>query len=148
MAAPFPLPAHQTGKICNDDVRMRHVWMPPFAQDVFERLGPRSTPKFPEHIGTAESARAAPLHVVPSNKEVSNAVIDVMVDGPIRLQPRAIAKIRGPTDQKSIQSVAHGRPCAHIAGLENVANLRLDPLNTFLRWGCAKTPMAIFRSSP
>jgi hypothetical protein len=81
MAAPFPLPAHQTGKICNDDVRMRHVWMPPFAQDVFERLGPRSTPKFPEHIGTAESARAAPLHVVPSNKEVSNAVIDAMVDG-------------------------------------------------------------------
>jgi hypothetical protein len=41
--------------------------------------------QFPEHIVTGESARAAPLHVVPSNE--SNAVVDVMVDGPIRAGP-------------------------------------------------------------
>jgi hypothetical protein len=62
--------------------------------------------QFPEHLVPGKSTRAAPLHFVSSNEEVSDAIVDMMVDSPIRLQPRAIAEIRGPPDQKPIQSVA------------------------------------------
>jgi hypothetical protein len=60
--------------------------------------------QFPVDIVMGETSRAAPLHFVPSSEEVSNAIIDVIVDRPICLQPRAVTKIRRPTDQKPIQS--------------------------------------------
>jgi radical SAM superfamily enzyme YgiQ (UPF0313 family) len=48
-----------------------------------------------------------------------------------------------PADQKPVQSAAHRRPCALAAGLEQVADLGLDPLDTLLGRARARIPMAI-----
>ena len=49
-------------------------------------------------------ARTAPLHLVASGEEVSNAVIDMMIDRPMGLQPSAVAyadKSRGSAFSRS-----------------------------------------------
>src|SRR5271166_6152122 len=70
--------------------------------------------------------------------------MDMMIDGPIRRQARAIAEIRRPTDQKPVQSSAHLGPWPFIAGSQEIADLGLDPLNTLLGRACARVPMAVF----
>ena len=68
--------------------------------------------QFAVDLLAGEPARAAPLHFVPSDEEASNAIVDVIVDSPIRLQPGAIAEVRRPTDQKLVQPAPlPKRPC-------------------------------------
>ena len=86
----------------------------------------------PEHICVREPPDAAPWLLVPSSEEVSDAVIDMVIDGAIGRQARAIAEIRRPTGQKPVQSAAHRRPCALVAGLEQVAILVLIRWTLFL----------------
>ena len=50
--------------------------------------------QFAVDLFTGEPLRAASLHFVSSHKKGSNAIVDVVVDGSIRLQPRAIAERR------------------------------------------------------
>src|SRR5271157_3773531 len=71
--------------------------------------------------------------------------MDMMIDGPIRRQARAIAEIRRPAGQKPVQSSAHLGPSPFLAGSQEIADLGLDPLNTLLGWACARIPMAVVR---
>ena len=102
MRIPFPFPAHQTGR-----ADFPH---PAFRLDSLQGSRRRSNvhaskpqnAEFPENNVTRKFPRPAPLHFVPSSEEVSHAIINMIVDGPIRLQPRAIAEVGRPTDQKPV----------------------------------------------
>jgi hypothetical protein len=50
--------------------------------------------QLPEDVLPGEASRAASLHLVPTDEEVSHMIIDVMVDGAVRRQPCAVAKVR------------------------------------------------------
>src|ERR1700757_1685325 len=97
--APFPIPAHQTGRA-------------DFRHPAFRLASPRGTRR--GHSGQAleaqnaefsmndiecESAIAAPLHLVPSHEEPAHAFEDVLVDATVCLAPRAVAKVVGPASQ-------------------------------------------------
>src|SRR5208337_355928 len=141
---PFPFPAHQTGR-----ARLRHP--------AFRLISPQGSRRrsnlhavktlhaeVPEYFRTGEPPGAAPWRFVSPSEEASNAIMDVVVDGPISRQARAIAEIRRPTGQKPVQSVPHYRPRARVARLEQIADPGLDPLNALLGWACARIPMAVF----
>jgi hypothetical protein len=49
-----------------------------FAKDTFRR----------------ELPRAASLHLVPSDEEVTNMIVDVVIDRPVSRHPGAIAEVR------------------------------------------------------
>ena len=113
---PFPIPAHQTGRAG-------------FRHPAFRLASPRGTRRFPDmhvsqtqnaeftkHHVVAEGSCAAPRHFVSPHEEVANAVGDVSVDRPIRLQPCAIAKVTRPTSQHAVELIAHLRPRTHVAG--------------------------------
>ena len=48
----------------------------------------------PEHFRVGEPSDAAPWLLVPSSEEVPDAIMDMVIDDPIRRQARAIAEIR------------------------------------------------------
>src|SRR5207344_1867909 len=99
--------------------------------------------ELPEDVFMREPARAAPSHLVPLNEEVLDTVIDMMIDGSVCLPTRAIAEVGRPTRQKPVQSVAYVGPCPFVAGHEEIADLRLDPLHTLLGWAYAWIPSAV-----
>jgi hypothetical protein len=100
--------------------------------------------KFSEDSVVGESLRAATLHFVPPDEEVSHAIVDVIIDRAVRRQTSAVAEVRGPTAQKPVQLVAHYRPRTFVAGHQKFANLGLEPLDTFLGRARAQIPVAIF----
>jgi hypothetical protein len=81
----------------------------------------------PEHFRIGKPSDAAPWLLVPSSEEVPDTVMDMMIDGPIRRQARAIAEIRRPAGQKPVQSSAHLGPWPFLAGSQEIADLGLDP---------------------
>jgi len=114
--APFPVPAHQTGRADFRHPAFRlasphsYRWRPNVhasqAQDT----------ALPMNIVVGEAARAAPRLFVPSRKEVPDAVVDMLVNCPVRLQAGAIAEVRRPTAQQAVQSVPHLGPGPNLAG--------------------------------
>jgi hypothetical protein len=58
----------------------------------------------------------APLHLVPSGEEVPNAVIDVVIDRPIGLQPIAVAEVRRPSAQKCVEPIGYAGSGGGIPG--------------------------------
>src|ERR1700746_4041853 len=97
--APFPIPAHQTGRAA-----FRH---PPFrlAAPQCTRRGrsgqalKAQNTEFSMNDIECESAIAAPLHLVPSHEEPAHTFEDVLVDATVCLAPRAVAKVGGPASQ-------------------------------------------------
>ena len=65
---------------------------------------------------TGEAARTAPGLIVPARKEVSNTIIDVVINRTVRLQTGAIVEVGRPTAQQAVQSVSHVGPPSHLAG--------------------------------
>src|SRR5262245_1654514 len=97
--APFPIPAHQTGRA-------------DFRHPAFRLASPRGTRRgrsgqaletqnasFAMHDIECESTIAAPLHLVPSREEPAHSFKDVLVDATVCLAPRAVAKVVGPASQ-------------------------------------------------
>ena len=97
--APFPIPAHQTGRA-------------DFRHPAFRLASPRGTRRgrsgqaleaqnaeFSMNDIVYESAIAAPLHLVPSREESAHTFKDVLVDAAVCLAPRAVAKVVGPASQ-------------------------------------------------
>jgi len=83
--APFPVPAHQTGR-----ADFRHPAFRLVSPHSF-RWGPNVSIPEPHNPAISidkvigEAASAAPRLIVPPRKEVSNALIDMMIDRPVRL---------------------------------------------------------------
>src|SRR4051794_14654080 len=96
-----------------------------------------------EDLIVGETPCAAPLHLVPLAKERTSAIIDVVVDRPIGRHSRAVAEVGRPAEQKPVQPVAHLGPRFLVAGHQDVADLRLDPLYALLGRARAQVPMAV-----
>ena len=97
--APFPIPAHQTGRA-------------DFRHPAFRLASPQGTrgdrsgqaleaqnAEFSMNYIECESAIAAPLHLVPSREEPAHTFKDVLVDATVCLAPRAVAKVIGSASQ-------------------------------------------------
>ena len=78
-----------------------------------------------------------------AGEEAPDAVADVVIDGAIGREQGSIAEVRRPTAKKAVQFLAHLRPDAHFARLQQLADLALDPLQALLRGTRAKIELAV-----
>jgi hypothetical protein len=99
--------------------------------------------EFAEDAVVGELTSAPSLHLMPSGEEVSDAVIDMMIDRPIGLQPSAIAEVRRPSAQKCVESIAYAGPGPVVARYQEFSDLVLDSLYTLLGWARVQVPVAI-----
>ena len=70
-------------------------------------------------------------------------LISKAIDSPERRPSRAVAEVTRPAAQYPVQHVAYVPSRIVIAGNQELANLRLEPLYAFLRWACAQIPFAV-----
>src|SRR5215469_11256313 len=86
----------------------------------------------PEHPPVAkdrlrrEAIDAARLHLVAPPQEMPYALIDVVVNRPIRCRPGPVAEVCRPASQNLIQPIPHLQPCPRIAGYQMVSHFLLD----------------------
>src|SRR5215471_13428329 len=71
------------------------------------------------------------------------ALINVVVNRPMRRDPGPVAEVRRPASQYLIQPVPHLFPRPRITGYEKVSHLFLDACHCFLRRAGPQIPMAI-----
>src|SRR3712207_1082198 len=126
--APFPVPAHQTGR----------ADFPHPAFRLASPQGPRRRPtalaskvsdgQFPVDMVSRELVRSTPLHFVSLTEEVPRSVIDMLIDGLVCRREGTVGEVGRPTAQSAVQSCSHFVPAALIAGHQQFADLHLDPL--------------------
>src|SRR5262245_17695593 len=141
--APFPIPAHQTGRADFPHPAFRLVSLQstrPWSQvDAPEMQHTERA----EHRFPREAVGAVRGHLVTSDQEVSNPFVDVVVDGPVRRQPGAVTEVCTPASQQAIKLSAHVSPGIQVAGHQDVADLGLEPQDALLRRARAQIPVAI-----
>ena len=69
-----------------------------------------------EHRWDTEAVGAAGVHLVTPPQEMPYALIDVVVNRPIRRRPGSVVEVRRPAPQNLIQPVPHLLPGPHVAG--------------------------------
>ena len=97
--APFPIPAHQTGRADFRHPAFRLASPQGIRWDRSGQALEAQNAEFSMNYIECESAIAAPLHLVPSREEPARTFKDVLVDAPVCLAPRAVAKVVGPASQ-------------------------------------------------
>src|SRR5215813_1776765 len=142
-AAPFPIPAHQTGR-----AQLRHpAFRPASPQNSRTRLHLDSAelqyPQLAKHRCDAKTVGAARVHLVTPPQEMPYALINVVTNRPIRSCPGSVAEVRRPAPQNLIQPVPHLFPGPRVAGHEKLSHLFLDACHRLLRRTCSQIPMAI-----
>src|SRR5579864_2355389 len=80
---------------------------------------------------------------MPSGEEVAHALIDVSVNAAECRPSRPVAEVVRPTGQRSVQRVAYFGPRIVVAGHQQVADLRLEPLQALLGRARAQVPLAV-----
>src|SRR5512133_3173274 len=90
-------------------------------------------PERTEHRFARKAVGAVRGHLVTSNQEATDPLVDVVVDRAIRRQAGAVAEVRRPAPQQAVEAIAHLGPATHIAGYEHSADLRLEPQHALLR---------------
>ena len=103
----------------------------------------RSTPRSPK-IRSWENCRVPRPCTLCLSKEVSDTVIDVIVNGPVCSLSAAIAEVRGPATQKAVQFITRFRPRSDVAGSQEFTDFVLDPLHALRGWACTQVPTAVF----
>ena len=88
-------------------------------------------------------SRTSSVHFVPSRKEVSHTVIDVIVDGPVCSLSAAIAEVRRPAAQKAVQFITYFTR-SDVARSHEFTDFVLDPLHALRGWACTQVPTAVF----
>src|SRR5262249_22461859 len=76
-------------------------------------------------------------------QEMPYALVNVVVNRPIRRFPGPVAEVRRPTPQNVIQPVSYLLPSPRIAGYQKVSHLSLDACHRLLRRACSQIPPAI-----
>ena len=124
--APFPVPAHQTGR----------ADFPHPAFRLASPQGPRRRPtalaskasdgQFAVNIVSGELVRSTPLHFVSLAEEVPRSVIDMLIDGLVCRRQGAIGEVGRPTAQNAVQPCSHFVPGALVARHQQFADLHLD----------------------
>jgi hypothetical protein len=84
-------------------------------------------PKFTKHRIIRETAGAARWHLMTPPQDMEHALIDVIINRPIRRQPGPIAKVARPAPQQGVQPIPHHRPGTDIAGIQDGSHLLLQP---------------------
>ena len=97
--APFPIPAHQTGRADFRHPAFRLASPRRIRRDCSGQALEAQNAVFSMNYIECESAIAAPLHLVPSREEPAHTFKDVLVDATVCLAPRAVAKVIGPASQ-------------------------------------------------
>ena len=146
--APFPFPAHQTGR-----ADFPHPAFRPASLHDFRRRRAAPAPKtqhaeFPVEMLARKPTLTAPLHFVSSAQEAHRAIIDVAINGLVGRSQGAVAEVHRPTGQKPIELDAHARPGAFVTRSQQCADLRLDPLDAFLRRTGADIPSSPIGDMP
>ncbi len=136
--APFPFPAHQTGRADFPHPAFRLASWRGFRRGVGMVAPERDDFQFAVNGRTGEVSRAPVLHLVPPGEEGAHVIDDVVIDVPIRLGEAAVAEIRRPAEQKPVQLSAGFRPRGHVRGRQHFADLGLDPMHALLRGTCAR----------
>src|SRR5579864_2915582 len=75
-------------------------------------------------------------------QEVSNAIIDVVVDQPMSKHSRPIAEIIRPASQNHIEAISYFRPGGYIARTQVVCHFLAQPSQTLLRRPRSRIPPA------
>ena len=97
--APFPIPAHQTGRADFRHPAFRPASPQGTRRDRAGQALEAQNAEFSMNYIECELTIAAPLHLVPSREEPAHTFKDVLVDATICLGPRAVAKVVGPASQ-------------------------------------------------
>src|SRR5271167_4347193 len=118
----FPASGFPTGFM----VDSRHDVLPPAMTQ------PRHT-KFAEHRVHRERPDASRRHLVTSNQEVADAVIDVCLDRPVREVMRPWAEVAAPSPHQAGQLRTHVFPSSHVSRHQDGTHLVLQTLHTFGR---------------
>src|SRR5215831_8013937 len=71
------------------------------------------------------------------------ALINVVVNRPVRRSPSSVAEVRRPASQNLIQPAPHLLPGPRVAGYEKASHLFLDACHRLLRWTGSQIPTAI-----
>jgi len=90
---PFPVPAHRTGR-----ADFRHPALRPVSSRGIRRGNPGQAFETQQAAFSMDNFKreppcATPCHLVPSGKEVSYALIDIVVDSPVGRTPRSEAEV-------------------------------------------------------
>src|SRR6202166_1913624 len=139
--APFPTPAHQTGRADFRHPAFRPASPQGTRRDCSGQALEAQNAEFSMNDIECESAIAAPLHLVSSREKPAHTFKDVLVDATVCLAPRAVAKVVGPASQRPVQLVAYFGPWIDIARHQKIADPCLEPLHTLL--GRARTQIPI-----
>src|ERR1700712_4315442 len=120
--APFPVPAHQTGR----------ADFPHPAFRLASPQGPRRRPtalaskaldgQSPVDIFSGEVIRSTPLHFVSLTEEVPRSVVDMLIDGLVCRRKAAVGEVGRPTTQDAVQPCSHFVPGALVAGHQQFAD--------------------------
>src|SRR5271169_3950704 len=141
--APFPIPAHRTGRADFPHPALRQVSSPD------SRTGTQMHATHLQHAQRSEDhlvrqdAHTPRGHVMPLSQKVTNALGNVVIDRPIRQQPGSVAEVARPAAQNAVQPVSHLRPRALIAGYQDVVHLLPQPRHTLLRRAGSQVPVTI-----
>src|SRR5512147_458218 len=100
-------------------------------------------PERAEYRFARKAGGAVRGHLVTSNQEATDPLVDVVVDRAIRRQAGAVAEVRRPPPQQAVETIAHLGPATHIAGYEHSADLRLEPQHALLRRTRTQIPVAV-----
>ena len=105
--APFPLPAHRTGRADFPHPALRLASLQGPRLRLVCREPEVVYAKCTAHSLDGKPPRAAPAHLVPPSQESANSREDMVVDCPVGAPPRTIAEVGGPASQHAVQLIVN-----------------------------------------
>lgn len=130
--APFPVPAHQTGR----------ADFPHPAFRLASPQGPRRRPpalaskashgQLPVDMFARELVRSTPLHFVSLTEEVPRPVIDMLIDGLVCRRESTVGEVGRPAAQNAVQSGPYLVPGALLPGTSSSPTFSLTRCTLFL----------------
>ena len=142
--APFPFPAHQTGRADFPHPAFRLASSQGPRRRARARVEDTAQPVLRRHCRREKRSVPRPCTLCRLRRKSAHGHRRV-VDRPIGRGKGAIAEVGRPAAQKPVQSCPHLGPRALVARHQQVADLRLDPQHALLGRACAQIPVAAFR---
>src|SRR5260370_3187864 len=143
--APFPFPAHQTGRADFPHPAFRQTSRQTHGGGL-RALDELRHSEFPEDAAPRKRARSLSRLLVPLGEEAPDAIAAIGVDCLVRGYAGSIAEIRRPTRQQAVHVLAYLQPRTFVARRQEIADLVLDALHAFPGWTCAQIPSSALRA--
>src|SRR5512135_1487261 len=136
--APFPFPAHQTGRADFSHPAFRQTSRQAHGGGAWFAEDEGRNPEFFPDIAPGEPARAPSRLLVPFGEEASNASIDMVIDRLVGRGAGSVAEVRRPARQQAVQAIADLRPWSLVPRRQEIADLVFDAVHAFLARACAQ----------